>query len=83
MLEKESPQSHAHTPNVSLSPEARLMCGDYFYAVVSCDSALLPIHLTYLSSAAHKERPTGRHTAWCRIQHLPTYLDDPMIASIR
>ena len=36
MLEKESPQSHTHTPSIGgLSPEARSMCGDYFYAVVS------------------------------------------------
>lgn len=43
MLEKESPQSHAHTPTVAdLSPEARLMCADYFYAAVSYLTPSLP-----------------------------------------
>lgn len=35
MLEKESPQSHSHTPNFSImSPEAKLMCADCYYGVV-------------------------------------------------
>ena len=36
MLEKESPQAHTRQPGISdLSPEAKLMCADCFYGVVS------------------------------------------------
>lgn len=35
MLEKESPQSHTHTPNFNtMSPEAKMMCADSYYGVV-------------------------------------------------
>ena len=45
MLEKESPQSHTHTPGLhDLSPEARLMCAESYYAVVSYYLFPLPSH---------------------------------------